>query len=257
MKMNSMIERIGSIGDREAGKAGIPSPQVSEQQNLIELRNLVKAYPTPAGDVPALRGVNLQVRRGEFLAVIGKSGAGKSTLVNMITGIDRPTSGEILIDGAPLHTLDEDQIARWRGRNMGVVFQFFQLLPTLNLIENITIVMDFCNTYPLPQRKPAALHLLEQVGLAEHAYKTPAKISGGQQQRVAIARALANDPPLIVADEPTGNLDSHTAAEIYDLFERLVAQGKTFLVVSHDKEVARRAGRVVRIVDGRIEGASA
>ncbi|NMC77733.1 MAG: ABC transporter ATP-binding protein, partial [Chloroflexi bacterium] len=179
------------------------------------------------------------------------SGAGKSTLVNMITGIDRPTSGEILIEGTSVHAMNEDQIARWRGKNMGVVFQFFQLLPTLNLIENITIVMDFCNTYPLAQRKDIALHLLEQVGLAEHAYKVPAKISGGQQQRVAIARAMANDPPLIVADEPTGNLDSRTATEIYDLFGQLVAQGKTFLVVSHDKEISRRASRVVRIADGQ------
>ncbi len=227
-----------------------PSP-VSEKQYLIELRDLVKVYRTPAGETPALRGVNLQVHRGEFLTVIGKSGAGKSTLVNMITGIDRPTSGEILIEGTSVHAMNEDQIARWRGKNMGVVFQFFQLLPTLNLIENITIVMDFCNTYPLAQCKEIALHLLEQVGLAEHAYKVPAKISGGQQQRVAIARAMANDPPLIVADEPTGNLDSRTAAEIYDLFGKLVAQGKTFLVVSHDKEIARRASRVVRIADGQ------
>ncbi len=227
-----------------------PSP-VSEKQYLIELRDLVKVYRTPAGETPALRGVNLQVHRGEFLTVIGKSGAGKSTLVNMITGIDRPTSGEILIEGTSVHAMNEDQIARWRGKNMGVVFQFFQLLPTLNLIENITIVMDFCNTYPLAQRKEIALHLLEQVGLAEHVYKVPAKISGGQQQRVAIARAMANDPPLIVADEPTGNLDSRTATEIYDLFGKLVAQGKTFLVVSHDKEIARRASRVVRIADGQ------
>jgi ABC-type lipoprotein export system ATPase subunit len=245
------MERVRTGDDRDVTEVVPAPPPVSEKQYLIELRDLVKVYRTPAGETPALRGVNLQVSRGEFLAVIGKSGAGKSTLVNMITGIDRPTSGEILIEGTSVHAMNEDQIARWRGKNMGVVFQFFQLLPTLNLIENITIVMDFCNTYPLAQRKDIALHLLEQVGLAEHAYKVPAKISGGQQQRVAIARAMANDPPLIVADEPTGNLDSRTATEIYDLFGQLVAQGKTFLVVSHDKEISRRASRVVRIADGQ------
>lgn len=221
--------------------------------NLIELRDLVKVYKTSAGDFPALSGINLEVGRGEFLAVLGKSGAGKSTLINMITCIDSPTSGEVIVNGAVVHRLTEDQKARWRGENLGVVFQFFQLLPTLNLIENVTIPMDFRNTYPLGERKERALHLLELVGIAEHAYKTPAKISGGQQQRVAIARALANDPPVIVADEPTGNLDSRTAGEIYDLFATLVERGKTVLVVSHDKEVARRATRSVDIVDGEIK----
>ena len=221
--------------------------------HLIELRDLVKVYKTPAGDFPALNGINLKVGRGEFLAVLGKSGAGKSTLINMITCIDSPTSGEVIVNGAAVHKLNEDQKARWRGENLGVVFQFFQLLPSLNLIENVTIPMDFRNTYPLGERKERALHLLEQVGIAEHAYKTPAKISGGQQQRVAIARALANDPPVVVADEPTGNLDSRTAGEIFDLFSALVDQGTTVLVVSHDKEVAKRATRMVEITDGEIK----
>ncbi len=221
--------------------------------NLIELRELVKVYKTSAGDFPALSGVNLKVGRGEFLAVLGKSGAGKSTLINMITCIDSPTSGEVIVNGAAVHKFTEDQKARWRGENLGVVFQFFQLLPSLNLIENVTIPMDFRNTYPLGERKERALYLLEQVGIAEHAYKTPAKISGGQQQRVAIARALANDPPVIVADEPTGNLDSRTAGEIYDLFSTLVDRGKTVLVVSHDKELTKRATRGVEIVDGEIK----
>ena len=220
--------------------------------HLIELRNLVKFYTTPAGDVPALRGINLHVDRGEYVIVIGKSGAGKSTLVNMITGIDRPTSGEVIIDDTPIHTLNEDQMARWRGLNLGVVFQFFQLLPTLNLIENITIPMDFCGKYSLKERKERALHLLDQVGIAEHAYKVPSKISGGQQQRVAIARALANDPSLIITDEPTGNLDSQTADEILDLFSNLVEQGKTLLMVTHDREIASRASRYVRIADGEL-----
>jgi ABC-type lipoprotein export system ATPase subunit len=172
----------------------------------------------------------------------------------VISGIDRLTSGEIVIGGAAIHTLTEDQVARWRGENLGVVFQFFQLLPSLNLIENITIAMDFRNTYPLKERKERALHLLEQVGIAEHAYKTPAKISGGQQQRVAIARALANDPQIILADEPTGNLDSRTAEGILDLFEQFVDQGTTLLMATHDKEIAARSTRTVTIADGRIVG---
>jgi putative ABC transport system ATP-binding protein len=192
------------------------------------------------------------VGHGEFLAVVGKSGAGKSTLINLITCIDSPTSGEIIVNGSPVHKLNEDQKARWRGENLGVVFQFFQLLPSLNLIENVTIPMDFRNSYPLSERKERALSLLEQVGIAEHAFKTPAKISGGQQQRVAIARALANDPPVIVADEPTGNLDSRTAGEIFDLFAALVEGGKTVLVVTHDEEITRWATRQVTIVDGVI-----
>jgi putative ABC transport system ATP-binding protein len=184
--------------------------------------------------------------------VLGKSGAGKSTLLNLITGIDRPSSGEIIIGGTAIHTLKEDQLARWRGVNMGVVFQFFQLLPNLNLVENITLTMDFCGTYPLRERRQRALELLEMVGIREHAYKTPSKISGGQQQRVAIARALANHPPLMVADEPTGNLDERTANEIFDLFESLVDHGHTLLTVTHDPEIASRANRIIEIADGEV-----
>ncbi len=183
---------------------------------------------------------------------MGKSGAGKSTLVNMIAGIDCPDSGEIIINGVSIPQLNEDERARWRGLNMGVVFQFFQLLPSINLVRNITIPMEFCQRYTAPERKTRALSLLDQVGLSDHARKKPALISGGQQQRVAVARALANDPPLILADEPTGNLDSKTAAEILDLFSELTRQGKTVLIVTHDKSVAARAGRVVTIVDGEI-----
>ncbi|MGF1506671.1 MAG: ABC transporter ATP-binding protein [Chloroflexi bacterium] len=221
---------------------------------IITIRDLHKAYRTPAGDFPALRGVDLRVNRGDFMAVVGKSGAGKSTLINCVTGIDSPDSGEIHVDGSAVHTMGEDARSRWRGENLGVVFQFFQLLPNLTLIENITIAMDFRNSYPLRERKERALHLLEQVDIAEHAYKTPGRISGGQQQRVAIARALANDPPVLVADEPTGNLDSKTAGAIFDLFEDLVYnQGKTLLMVTHDRDIQRRASRVVEMADGRIE----
>jgi putative ABC transport system ATP-binding protein len=219
---------------------------------IIELHNLRKSYHTPAGPIFALKNINLSVQRGEFVAVMGKSGAGKSTLINMIAGIDCPDSGEITINGVSIQQLNEDERARWRGLNMGVVFQFFQLLPSINLVRNITIPMEFCNRYTAPERKTRALSLLDQVGLSDHTRKKPALISGGQQQRVAVARALANDPPLILADEPTGNLDSKTAAEILDLFSGLSRQGKTVLIVTHDKTVAARSDRVVTIVDGEI-----
>jgi ABC-type lipoprotein export system ATPase subunit len=230
----------------------VSESNIKRTGNLIELHKLYKYYRTPAGDYPALKDINFTVDKGEFIAVIGKSGAGKTTLVNMITSIDQPSSGEIIIDNQTIHNLSETQKAHWRCQNLGVVFQFFQLLPNLNLIENITIAMDFCNRLSIVEQRERALFLLEQVGIAEHAKKTPARISGGQQQRVAIARALANDPPLLVADEPTGNLDSHTAVEIFDLFASLVDQGKTLVVVSHDKELTTRASRNIQIADGEL-----
>jgi putative ABC transport system ATP-binding protein len=220
--------------------------------SLIELRNLNKSYQTPAGPISALKNINLSILRGEFIAVIGKSGAGKSTLVNMITGIDCPDSGEIIINGVSFHQLNEDERARWRGLSMGVVFQFFQLLPSINLVRNITIPMEFCNRYSAPERKTRALSLLSQVGLTDHASKKPSLISGGQQQRVAIARALANDPPIIIADEPTGNLDSKTASEILELLSELTGHGKTVVIVTHDKSLATCADRVIEINDGEI-----
>ena len=220
---------------------------------ILEVRNLFKSYRTPAGEIPALSGVDLTIRQGEFIVVYGKSGAGKSTLVNLITGIDRPDQGEVLVNGNSIQDMDEDQRARWRGLNMGVVFQFFQLLPSINLIRNVTIPMEFCGLYSNKERKARSLDLLKQVGIAEHAHKKPAHISGGQQQRAAIARALANDPPILIADEPTGNLDSHTAKEILDLFSEFTRLGKTLLIVSHDKSIASRADRMVEIADGVIQ----
>ena len=221
-------------------------------QHLIELRNIVKTFDTAAGTFTALRGVSLQVEPGEFVAVIGKSGSGKSTLINMLTGIDRPTSGEVLVGDVAVQGLSEGQMAVWRGRHLGVVFQFFQLLPTLSVLENVMLPMDFCRLYAPRERKDRALHLLELVGLADQAHKLPAAISGGQQQRVAIARSLANDPPIIVGDEPTGNLDSRTAAAIFALFEQLVDGGKTIVMVTHDTDLARRVTRAVRVADGEI-----
>jgi ABC-type lipoprotein export system ATPase subunit/CRP-like cAMP-binding protein len=196
--------------------------------------------------------MNVEVQRGEFVAVIGKSGSGKSTFINMITGIDRPTSGEVIIDGAPVHSFTESQMAAWRGRNLGIVFQFFQLFPTLTLLENVILPMELNNLYSKRERRERAMHLLRMVEMVEQAHKLPSTISGGQQQRVAIARSLANNPPLIVADEPTGNLDSKTAAKIFSLFEELVASGKTILMVTHDSDLASRVNRTILISDGEI-----
>jgi putative ABC transport system ATP-binding protein len=219
---------------------------------LINLNNVAKSYATAAGQFLALKRVNLEVQSGEFVAVVGKSGSGKSTLINMITGIDRPTGGEVIVAGTPVHTLSENQIARWRGRNVGVVFQFFQLLPTLTVLENVMLPMDFCNMYTPSERRRRGLHLLEQVDLADQANKLPTAISGGQQQRAAIARAMANDPPIIIADEPTGNLDSRTADSVFELFSQLVNSGKTILMVTHDDDLAHRVTRTVTIADGEI-----
>ncbi|MBN1993831.1 MAG: ABC transporter ATP-binding protein [Anaerolineae bacterium] len=221
-------------------------------EHLIELQQVTKNYAVAAGIFTALKEVDLKVDPGEFVAVMGKSGSGKSTLINMITGIDRPTTGHVLVGDTAVHVLNEGQVAVWRGLNVGVVFQFFQLLPTLTVIENVMLPMDFCNVYRMREREERAMHLLEQVGLAQHAYKLPSAISGGEQQRVAIARALANNPPIIAADEPTGNLDSATSEAIFKLFASLVDEGKTILMVTHDVDLAKRATRTVLLADGRI-----
>src|SRR5574341_513141 len=219
---------------------------------LIEVKGLVKVYKTPAGDFTAVKGLDVVVHEGEFVAVIGKSGSGKSTFINMLTGIDRPTAGEIVIGVPPIHSHNEEQMAAWRGRNLGIVFQFFQLIPTLTVLENVILPMELNKLYDADWRRKRAMHLLDRVEMSAQADKLPAAVSGGQQQRVAIARALANDPPLIVADEPTGNLDSKTAEKIFTLFESLVADGKTVLMVTHDSDLARRVDRTILISNGEV-----
>lgn len=221
--------------------------------SVVHLENVVKAFPLGEDDeVTVLKGINLDVRDGEFISIVGPSGNGKSTLLNMITGIDRPSSGDVIVTGRPVHDMSENDLASWRGEHVGIIFQFFQMLPSLSLLQNIVLPMDFARKYRPKERRERAMHLLEQVGLSDQANKLPGMVSGGQQQRAAIARALANDPDIVVADEPTGNLDSRTAADVFDLFNRLVEEGKTMLMVTHDKELARQVPRVVEITDGRI-----
>jgi len=219
---------------------------------MIDLRDVNKYYKTAVGDFHALKSVDLQINAGEFVSIIGKSGSGKTTLLNMITGIDIPSDGEVWVNGTAVHKLSENKMARWRGKNLGVVFQFFQLLPMISVVENIMLPMDFCHTYPMRERYDRAMQLLELVELADHAHKLPTALSGGQQQRVAIARALANDPPVVLADEPTGNLDSKTAESVFSLFNDLVAKGKTIIIVTHDSALAKRAHRTALITDGEI-----
>jgi putative ABC transport system ATP-binding protein len=224
----------------------------SNSEPLIDLRQVVKTYRSLAGDVVALKGIDLQIRAGEFVAITGKSGSGKTTLINMITGLDRATSGEIWVAGQPVYRLGPEKAAKWRGRTVGVVFQMFELIPTLSVLQNVTLPMDFANRYSVRWQRQRALELLAQVEIADHAHKLPSAVSGGQQQRVAIARAMANDPPILVADEPTGSLDSVTSAAVIDLFEALVAQGKTVVLVTHDRDIAGRAPRQVLLTDGKI-----
>ena len=215
------------------------------------LLNVVKAYPMGKREYVALRGVNLTLYAGEFTAIVGPSGSGKSTILNMITGIDRPTQGQVLMAGRPLHLMSENELAQWRGANVGIVFQFFQLLPTLTALENVILPMDFLNSYG-NKRRERALGLLGRVGLRPRADHLPSELSGGEQQRVAIARALANDPPIIIADEPTGNLDTATGEDVMRLLSELSAQGKSVVFVTHDRTLATAARRVIRVQDGHI-----
>jgi putative ABC transport system ATP-binding protein len=224
----------------------------AENEPIINLQGLVKKYEGLAGDVVALKGIDMQVQTGEFLVVVGKSGAGKTTLVNMITGLDRRTSGEIWVAGTAVHKLGADRAAKWRGHTVGVVFQSFELLPTLTVLQNVTLPMDFAHRFSEKKRRERGMRLLEQVGIAEHAHKLPSAVSGGQQQRVAIARAMANDPALLVADEPTGSLDSVTAGSVLEVFEELAARGKTVVLVTHDRDITSRAGRAITLLDGQI-----
>jgi putative ABC transport system ATP-binding protein len=221
-------------------------------ETLITMRQVVKTFDTPAGSFEALRGVDLEIKQGEFVAVVGKSGSGKSTLLNMLTGISRPTSGEVIVGETAVHQLSEGQTARWRGHQVGIVFQFFQLLPTLTIVENIMLPMDFTRTLPVKKRHTRALELLDQVGIVEQAHKLPTMLSGGQQQRAAIARALANDPPILVADEPTGNLDTQTATSVFQLLQAQVSAGKTVIVVTHERNLYVEVDRTITLVDGRI-----
>lgn len=219
---------------------------------IIDLREVNKYYQSPAGNYHALKDVDLQIHPGEFVSIIGKSGSGKSTLLNMITGIDHPTTGEVYVNGTAIHRMNENQMAIWRGENLGIIFQFFQLLPALSLRQNVILPMDLAGKFSGRDRRARAEHLLEMVGLADQMHKLPSMVSGGQQQRAALARALANDPPIVIADEPTGNLDSRTAATVFALFNQLVAEGKTVIIVTHDSSLARHAHRTALIADGEI-----
>ncbi len=223
-----------------------------ENGYLVQIKDVVKSFKVGDSEITILKGLSFDVKEGEFVSIVGPSGNGKSTLLNMITGIDRPTAGEVIVTGREVHKMSENKLAAWRGEYVGIIFQFFQMLPALSLLQNVILPMDFANKYKPKERRERAMHLLDIVGLADQAGKLPSMVSGGQQQRAAIARALANDPPLMVADEPTGNLDSRTAGDVFDLFNELVSQGKTMLMVTHDKELARRVPRVVEITDGKI-----
>jgi putative ABC transport system ATP-binding protein len=233
-------------------KLPVYSHQPTVNRALVELKDIYKIFETTAGQFKALDGINLHITSGEFVAIVGKSGSGKSTLINMITGIDRPTSGQLYVAGTALHGLNEEQLAIWRGRAIGVIFQFFQLLPTITAVENVLLPMDYCNLYPMSERPERAMELLKKVHMETYAHRMPGELSGGQQQTIAIARALANNPPLIVADEPTGNLDSKSTGMVFNLFESLADEGKTVLMVTHDNDLAKRTRRIVTIADGQI-----
>jgi putative ABC transport system ATP-binding protein len=233
------------------------SATVRYGRNMIKLQGLSKIYHTPAGEFAALRNIDLEIAAGEFVAVVGKSGSGKSTLLNLVGGIDSPTSGTVEVGGKAIQGLDQNHLAAWRGRNVGFVFQFFQLLPTLTVAENVMLPMDFCRTYPVRQRRKRALDLLDRVGVAPQADKLPSTLSGGEQQRAAIARALANDPRVILADEPTGNLDSVTAGAVLDLFRAMAASGATVVIATHERDIARLVDRKVEVADGCLAAATA
>ncbi len=224
---------------------------------MISLQRVTKTYQTPAGTFSALRGIDLEIKAGEFVAIVGKSGSGKSTLLNLLGGIDHPSSGSVTVAGAALQELTETQLAVWRGRKVGFVFQFFQLLPTLTSAENVMLPMDFCRTFPPRERRKRALDLLDRVGVAPQADKLPSALSGGEQQRVAIARALANDPPVVLADEPTGNLDSVTAGAVLDLLRTMASSGTTVVIATHERDITRLVDRKVEVADGGLVAATA
>lgn len=231
-----------------------PSLDTTAHQDgaLIQVKNVIKRFPVGNTEITILKGISFDVKAGEFVTIVGPSGNGKSTLLNMITGIDRPSEGEVVVTGMPVHTMSENDLAGWRGEKIGIIFQFFQMLPALSLLQNVILPMDFVKTLTPAERKERAYHLLDMVGLADQAEKLPSMVSGGQQQRAAIARALANDPPIIVADEPTGNLDTKTEEQIFALFEQFTAEGKTMLMVTHSRRLAARIPRQIEISNGVI-----
>jgi putative ABC transport system ATP-binding protein len=232
-------------------------PATGSPAATVLIRGVTKAYHLPAGDFTALYPTDLDIAPGEFVTVVGRSGSGKTTLLNLLAGIDRPSDGELCVAGERVDRLKGSALAGWRGRSIGLVFQFFQLLPTLTAVENVMLPMDFCNTVPTRQRRARALGLLDRVGIADQADKLPSGLSGGQQQRAAIARALANDPPVLLADEPTGNLDSTTSDHVLALFAGLAGDGRTVVMVTHERDVSRHATRQVTLLDGRVTDDSA
>lgn len=222
------------------------------QNSVLRLIEVEKHFHLGNSIVPVLKGITFSVQAGEFVSIVGPSGSGKSTLLNMITGIDAPTAGDVLVTGRSIHGMSENELAAWRGENVGIIFQFFQMLPALNLLQNVILPMEFAKQYPRRERRDRAIELLELVGLADHLNKLPNMVSGGQQQRAAVARAMANDPPLLLADEPTGNLDAATAEDVFGIFLRLAAQGKTIVMVTHNRSLATRVPRLIEIDDGII-----
>lgn len=238
---------------RSALPSALEDGLATRDVKLIELRKVTKTYPGAGDGFTALNRIDLEFSAGEYVAIVGKSGSGKSTLLNMLTGIDHPSNGTVVINGVEVHTLGESALASWRGKNIGIVFQFFQLIPTLTVLENLLLAMDFVKLIPKNERQHRAKRLLEQVGIVQHGHKLPSALSGGEQQRAAIARALANDPPIVVADEPTGNLDSQTTEVVQSLFKQLADAGKTVIVVTHDKTASAGFDRVVTLKDGVVE----
>jgi putative ABC transport system ATP-binding protein len=229
------------------------SSKNGNNESIIELKNIVKSFPVGDDEITILHDISLDIQQGEFVSIVGPSGNGKSTLLNMVTGIDRPSAGEVIVTGRPVHAMSENELAKWRGQEVGIIFQFFQMLPSLSLLQNVVLPMEFANKFNRSERRERAMNLLELVGLADQANKLPSMVSGGQQQRAAIARALATDPALLIADEPTGNLDAKTAGQVFDLFVHLIEeQGKTMLMVTHDKELANQIPRKIEIVNGVI-----
>ncbi len=251
--------QILSKNEQTTLEAAIPCDETAQEETEIQhdhpaivLHDVDKVYVNAAGEFVALKSVNMQLNYGQFISIVGKSGCGKSTLLNMITGIDHPTSGDVIVGNEHIFEMGKSERALWRGKNMGVVFQFFQLLPTLTLLENTILPMDYCKVYPFNERSDRAMELLKMVGLEEQAHKLPASVSSGQQQSAAIARALANDPAIILADEPTGNLDSRSAKNVLNIFEQLASQGKTILIVTHDPSITRRTDQTIILSDGEI-----